>query len=79
VEARTDTTIVARAVGGVEQRVKDIERRVEDSLHETSRKVLHRFGVPSHAEVQTLIARVEQLSAKIDTIARKEVADVKEA
>lgn len=78
VEARTDPTMVGRAVGEMEQQVKDLGRRVEDRLQETTRVVLHRFGVPSHAEVQTLIARVEQLATKIDTMAGKEVTDVQE-
>lgn len=78
VESRQDSTMVGRTVGELEQQVKELSQRMEDGLQQTTRTVLHRFGVPSHAEVQTLISRVEQLSAKIDTIAGKEVADVQE-
>jgi poly(hydroxyalkanoate) granule-associated protein len=78
VETRTDRTMVGRAMGEVGHQVKGLGQRVEDGLQETSRAVLHRFGVPSHAEVQTLIARVEQLSAKIDTISKEDV-DVHES
>lgn len=77
-EARTEKTKLERAVTGMGDQIRDLSQRVEDGLQETSRAVLHRFGVPSHAEVQTLITRVEQLSAKIDTISRKEVADAQE-
>lgn len=79
VETRTDPSMVGRAVGEMEQQVRELGQRMEDTLQETTRSVLHRFGVPSHAEVQTLIARVEQLSAKIDTIAGKEVVDAQKA
>jgi poly(hydroxyalkanoate) granule-associated protein len=77
VEARSDTTTVGRAMGEMGQQVKDLGQRMEDGLQQTSRAVLHRFGVPSHAEIQTLIARVEHLSEKIDRI-RKEAVDVQE-
>lgn len=78
VEARDDKTVVGRAMGEMGQQVRKVGQKVEDGLQETSKAVLHRFGVPSHAEIQALISRVEQLSAKVDTIASKEVADVQE-
>jgi poly(hydroxyalkanoate) granule-associated protein len=78
VEARRDTTTVGRAMGDMQRQIREFGQRIEDGVQETSRAVLHRFGVPSHGEVQTLITRVEQLSAKVDTIAHKEVADVQE-
>lgn len=76
VEARRDATTIGRAMGDMQRQMREMSQRLEDGIQETSRAVLHRFGVPSHGEVQTLITRVEQLSAKVDTMARKEVADV---
>jgi len=55
--------------------VRAIGRRVESGLQDTSKAVLHRVGVPSHAEIHALIARVEALTAKVEAISRKEAAD----
>jgi poly(hydroxyalkanoate) granule-associated protein len=55
--------------------VRAIGRRVDSGLQDTSKAVLHRVGVPSHAEIHTLIARVEALTAKVEAISRKEAAD----
>ncbi len=55
--------------------VRAIGKQVEGRLQDTSKSVLQRFGVPSHAEINALIARVEQLTAKVESISRKEGAD----
>ncbi len=57
------------------EQMKAIGRRVESGLQDTSKAVLHRFGVPSHAEIASLISRVEQLTAKVEAISRKEAVD----
>jgi hypothetical protein len=51
---------------------------VESGLQDTSKMVLQRFGVPSHAEINALITRVEQLTAKVEAISRKEAVDDQE-
>lgn len=63
--------LVQQAAG----QVKMIGHRVESGLQDTSKAVLQRFGVPSHAEINALIARVEQLTAKVEAISRKEAVD----
>jgi poly(hydroxyalkanoate) granule-associated protein len=55
-----------------------IGRRMETGLQDTSTAVLRRFGIPSHAEITALIARVEQLTAKVEAIGRKEAVDDQE-
>ncbi len=56
-------------------RMRALGKRMESGLQDTSRMVLQRFGVPSHAEINALIARVEQLTAKVEAISRKEAID----
>jgi poly(hydroxyalkanoate) granule-associated protein len=58
--------------------VRALGKRVESGLQETSQMVLQRFGVPSHAEINALITRVEQLTAKVEAMSRKEAADDQE-
>ncbi len=55
--------------------VRALGKRVESGLQDTSKMVLQRFGVPSHAEINALITRVEQLTAKVEAISRKEAVD----
>jgi poly(hydroxyalkanoate) granule-associated protein len=55
--------------------MREVGKRVESGLQDTSKAVLQRFGVPSHAEINALIARVEQLTAKVESLSRKEAAD----
>ncbi len=59
-------------------RVRAIGKRMESGLQDTSKMVLQRFGVPSHAEINALITRVEQLTAKVEAISRKEAVDDQE-
>lgn len=61
-----------------ERQVRTIGKKMEGGLQETSRMVLQRFGVPSHAEINALISRVEQLTAKVEAISRKEAVDAEE-
>ncbi len=64
-----------RMVQEARGQVRALGRRMESGLQGTSKMVLQRFGVPSHAEVNALIARVEQLTAKVEAISRKEAID----
>ncbi len=59
-------------------RVRALGKRMESGLQDTSKMVLQRFGVPSHAEINSLITRVEQLTAKVEAISRKEAIDDQE-
>lgn len=56
-------------------RMRALGKRMESGLQDTSKMVLQRFGVPSHAEINALISRVEQLTAKVEAISRKETID----
>jgi poly(hydroxyalkanoate) granule-associated protein len=60
-------------------RMRGLGKRVESGLQDTSKMVLQRFGVPSHAEINALITRVEQLTAKVEAISRKEAVDDQES
>ncbi len=67
--------VLERRLNQATEQVKAIGRRVESGLQDTSKAVLHRFGVPSHGEIASLISRVEQLTAKVEAISRKEALD----
>lgn len=54
----------------VEDRVDDLGERVDKQVT----GALHRLGVPSRTEIQTLTRRVEELSRKVDKIAGRPVA-----
>lgn len=66
-EEGSDTT-VGKVFDRTTDRVKRLGRRVEDGVQEGMTTVLHKVGVPSHKEIQTLIARVEQLSKKVEDL-----------
>jgi poly(hydroxyalkanoate) granule-associated protein len=59
-------------------RMRALGKRMESGLQDTTKMVLQRFGVPSHAEINALITRVEQLTAKVEAISRKEAVDDQE-
>jgi len=63
--------ILQEAVG----QVRLVGKRVETGLQDTSRAVLQRFGFPSRADITALIARVEELTARVEAIGRKQAAD----
>lgn len=67
----TDRTTISKTFQDARGRVKDFGKRLEDGVTGTTEAVLHRFGMPSHAEVQALIARVEQLTAKVEALGKK--------
>ncbi len=73
-----ERTMLDRVWQEAERQMRDIGKKVESGLQETSRMVLQRFGVPSHAEINALITRVEQLTAKVEAISRKEAVDAEE-
>jgi poly(hydroxyalkanoate) granule-associated protein len=70
--------VLDKMVQEAADRVRALGKRVESGLQDTSKKVLQRVGVPSHAEINALITRVEQLTAKVEAISRKEAIDDQE-
>jgi poly(hydroxyalkanoate) granule-associated protein len=74
VETRGKTK-VDRMLHDAAGQVRAIGKRVESGVQDTSQIVLQRLGVPSHAEINALITRVEQLTAKVEAISRKESVD----
>lgn len=73
-ETRERSTL-ERIMQEATERMRAISKRMESGLQDTSKMVLQRFGVPSHAEINSLITRVEQLTAKVEAISRKEAID----
>ncbi len=73
-----ERTMLDRVWQQAERQMREIGKKMESGLQETSRMVLQRFGVPSHAEINALITRVEQLTAKVEAISRKEAVDAEE-
>jgi uncharacterized protein Yka (UPF0111/DUF47 family) len=52
-------------------RVADVvTRRVSNGLEKAVEKTLHRFNVPTHAELQKLTSKVDTLNSKIDSMKR---------
>jgi hypothetical protein len=51
--------------------VEQATRTIERGLNQTSRVALGRLGMPTRRDVADLTARVEQLTVKVDTLARK--------
>lgn len=49
-------------------------RRVEEAVQQASKAALTRIGMPSRGDIAALTARVEQLTAKVETLSRKGAA-----
>jgi poly(hydroxyalkanoate) granule-associated protein len=54
--------------------VGDAARRVEEAVQQASKAALARIGMPSRSDIAALTARVEQLTARVETLSRKEAA-----
>ncbi len=67
-----DTKPATDLVEQAAERAKSFGHRIEVGVQDTTKAVLHRFGMPTHQEVDALISRVEQLNAKLEALARKE-------
>lgn len=67
------TSRVRRETEGVFTRlgeeVEKMGKTVETKMQEGTTATLHRFGVPTRDEIQTLIRRVEQLHTKLEAMA----------
>jgi len=73
-----ERSVLDRVFQEAADQMRGLGKRVESGLQDTSKMVLQRFGVPSHAEINALITRVEQLTAKVEAISRKEGVDDQE-
>jgi len=52
----------------------DAMARVESAVQQASKAALNRIGMPSRADIAALTARVEQLTARVETLGRKGAA-----
>ena len=60
-------TVVSEAGDAVTGTAKEIERTIQRG----TKQALNRLGMPSRGDVADLIARVEQLTKKVDALSRK--------
>lgn len=58
-------------IGKAKEKAKDLGKTVEDRVEDTMASTLNRAGVPSRKEIRTLIARVEELTQKVDALAAR--------
>jgi poly(hydroxyalkanoate) granule-associated protein len=52
----------------------DAVKRVEEAVQQVSKAALNRIGMPSRGDIAALTARVEQLTAKVETLSQKGAA-----
>ncbi len=71
-EVQEPSTMVGKAMDQAQLQVKSVRQSIETNINEASRVVLHRMGLPSHDEIQSLISRVEQLTLKVEALGKKE-------
>ena len=65
---KDEKNVVTKTIDEATTKAKDLGTKVEDTVHDTVSTVLHRAGVPSRDEIQTLIARVEELNKKVEKL-----------
>ena len=65
---KNEKNVVTKTIDEATTKAKELGTKVEDTVHDTVTTVLHRAGVPSRDEIQTLIARVEELTKKVETL-----------
>ena len=66
-----DNSIVNKATGSA----KDLGRYVEEKVQGTVSGTLARAGVPSRSEIHDLIARVEELTRKVEALSDEKKVD----
>lgn len=59
---------VTGTVGKLTGRVRTVGDQVQAGVQDAMASTLHRLGIPTHDDIQTLLSRVEQLSAKVRTL-----------
>lgn len=65
-----ERSAIEKVVDKAQEQVTTVGKQVEDRLQDTTKAVLHRIGMPSHAEIQALIARIEQLNVKVEALSK---------
>lgn len=65
-----EKTIVGKVINQASEQMATVTKKVEGTVQDTSKAVLHRFGMPTHDEIEALIARVETLTAKVEAMNR---------
>ena len=71
-ETKEPTSVIGKFVDQAADQMKSMRGSLESGITDASRVVLHRMGLPTHDEMQSLIARVEQLTAKVEALGKKE-------
>lgn len=61
-------TVLGKTVDNAADAFKTVGKKVEDGVQKTTETALHTMGIPTHAEIQTLIRRVEQLTRKVNDL-----------
>ena len=59
---------VTKSVEKLSNRVKAVGGQVQTGVQDAMAATLHRMDIPTHGDIQTLLSRVEQLSAKVRTL-----------
>ena len=59
---------IEEAADRVNGRVKSLNERIEHQVGDGMETALHRLGMPTRGDVSTLIERVEQLTAKVESL-----------
>jgi len=62
-ERRRD--VVARLRDEINRRVETVRTKASEGAQELSAAALHRLGIPTHADIQALLERVERLSKRV--------------
>lgn len=65
---KNEKNVVSKTIDQATTKAKNFGTKVEDTVHDTVTTVLQRAGVPSATEIQTLIARVEELTQKVEKL-----------
>jgi len=65
---KDDRIHVGRALDRAVKEGKKVQERIETGIQDTVSEVLHRAGVPDRNEIHTLIARVDELTDKVQSL-----------
>ena len=57
-----------RIVARTSERVGEVSEKVQDQVEQRARRMLHRLGLPTREDLETLSGRLAALSQKIDRV-----------
>jgi poly(hydroxyalkanoate) granule-associated protein len=57
-----------RTVARTSERVREVSEKVQEQVEERAKEVLHRLGLPTRDDLETLSGRLAALSQKIDRV-----------